>query len=84
MFTLHVLRRLISELCQYRCAVWCCLLRDALMFIFVLYLVFFFKQKTAYEVSSLLVGSEMFIRGRYEDGKFTFIELIKHDFTKEI
>ena len=28
---------------------------------------FFFKQKTAYEISACLVGSEMCIRDRYDD-----------------
>ena len=32
--------------------------------------VFFFKQKTAYEMLRSLVGSEMCIRDRYNDGTF--------------
>ena len=33
---------------------------------FIFLLVFFFKQKTAYEISACLVGSEMCIRDRYD------------------
>ncbi len=32
-------------------------------FVFVFFCVFFFKQRTAYEISACLVGSEMCIRG---------------------
>ena len=35
------------------------------IFIFCFFCFFFFKQKTAYEISACLVGSEMCIRDRY-------------------
>eukprot|EP01098_Paradermamoeba_levis_P008511 TRINITY_DN3529_c0_g1_i1.p1 TRINITY_DN3529_c0_g1~~TRINITY_DN3529_c0_g1_i1.p1 ORF type:complete len:102 (+),score=25.43 TRINITY_DN3529_c0_g1_i1:138-443(+) len=41
--------------------------------------VFFFKQKTAYEMSASLVGSEMCIRDRYQRrvrGKFLIDEMV--------
>ncbi len=38
----------------------------------VLFVFFFFKAKNAYEVSSFLVGFEMFIRGR-SSGKKKFL-----------
>src|SRR5665809_71447 len=38
----------------------------AVMVIYVLVFVFFFKQKTAYEIRLSLVGSEMCIRDRYK------------------
>ena len=46
---------------------------------------FFFKQKTAYEISACLVGSEMCIRDRYVGQPLTKVlsrrtsERIKHD-----
>ena len=42
---------------------------------------FFFKQKTAYEMTSSLVGSEMCIRDRYS---FTLALAIDHDSVSEM
>ena len=49
----------------------------------VFFVLFFFKQKTAYEIASCLVGSEMCIRDRFNNVDFWFIIFLHNGFWVE-